>query len=265
MLTLNGHKLTPTVFPDKTSQVWQLPDWLIKGNSKYLLDWRWESESEILQIMQLMDLIKEYCNNAEVELYAPYLPYARQDKLIRNEESFALNTFTKIINGLNFKVVKSLDVHNPIYTDRLVDKFFNIPPVAFHTWALDKVKPDIIVFPDHGAFTRYPHLWDLPHAKFRKQRDQATGKIVGHELEIGDGYFNKAKARVLVVDDICDGGATFLSVAKAIKGINSSLELHLAVTHGIYSKGLGDLCRAFESVLNTDSYIDGNTIGAFEV
>jgi ribose-phosphate pyrophosphokinase len=42
----------------------------------------------------------------------------------------------------------------------------------------------------------------------------------------------------LIVDDICDGGATFIGIADAIHEKDPDADVRLYVTHGIFSKGI---------------------------
>ena len=44
----------------------------------------------------------------------------------------------------------------------------------------------------------------------------------------------------LIVDDICDGGGTFIPLAKKLKNAGAKT-VTLYVTHGIFSKGLDPL------------------------
>jgi ribose-phosphate pyrophosphokinase len=68
-----------------------------------------------------------------------------------------------------------------------------------------------------------------------KKRDLQTGKIIGYELIDKPDLSGKL---VLVVDDICDGGGTFLALSNAIdEHSGNACEKHLYVTHGIFSKG----------------------------
>jgi len=268
MITINGHKLVPTVFPDKTTQVWKLPEWLFK-HSSYWIDWRWENESEVIQLAQLMHLLthKNPEGASHTVLYSPYLPYARQDKNVENNETFALRTMAAVINTLAFEKVISLDVHNESVADSSIRHFQNIPPVLYHQYLLKMIDPELIVFPDHGAWGRYPHLHDRPNVCFQKKRDQSTGQIIGHALmpDQNNERIKDAK-NILVVDDICDGGATFISVAKAIDEINqyADYQLSLAVTHGLFSKGLSLLQTAgFNSIWATNSI--KNCTASFEV
>lgn len=54
----------------------------------------------------------------------------------------------------------------------------------------------------------------------------------------------------MIIDDICDGGATFLAIAGQVKPAH----LTLIVTHGIFSKGLDALAEKFDSIITSDSY-----------
>ena len=46
-----------------------------------------------------------------------------------------------------------------------------------------------------------------------------------------------------MVDDLCDGGATFILLAKELLS-KGAKEVHLFVSHGIFSRGLGVLFDA---------------------
>ena len=74
----------------------------------------------------------------------------------------------------------------------------------------------------------------MPVTFCEKERDVSTGWITGFKLESPEIVVGKD---ILITDDICDGGMTFLKCAEALKeaGANS---VSLYVTHGIFSKGL---------------------------
>ena len=63
MIKLNGHIITPTIFPDKTSQVWKLEqDWFFPTNN--VITWEFENEAEFMQLAQLNDLVQATCGSA---------------------------------------------------------------------------------------------------------------------------------------------------------------------------------------------------------
>ena len=51
------------------------------------------------------------------------------------------------------------------------------------------------------------------------------------------------------MDDICDGGRTFIELAKALK-VDGPRSVWLYVTHGIFSQGFG----VFAGIFTTDSF-----------
>jgi ribose-phosphate pyrophosphokinase len=230
MVTLNGVEIKPTIFPDKTSQVWKLPEGLIKEENT--IKWRFEFEAELIHLAQLMDLIAVTTGfRSKTNLYMPYLPYARQDKEVSNTSTFALRTFSWLLNKLGFRNVSVFDSHSEV---PVINGFKNILPLNEIYTARVAVYPDAVAFPDIGACNRYELCVPMstPRVFGEKKRNPLTGVIEEYELH-GDV---KDKA-VLIIDDICDGGATFIHLANGLYA-NGAKEVHLYVSHGIFSKGL---------------------------
>lgn len=253
MIKVNGHKVEPTHFPDGTTQVWKLPKEVFESKEA-LVDWRFEREDEILTIVQLGMLLACYYGPGQRILKVPYLPYARQDKPVSNEWTFALHPFLRMLNDSNFGKVVTWDVHNEKATFALIGHE-NIEPQMVHYKLIKELGIKTIIYPDAGAYIRYPWLRDdkdLAKAVFAKRRDQATGKVDGFEI-LDKSEFRPGPA--LIVDDICDGGATFLGLEKEIRdrGLRDSFKLHLFVTHGLWSKGKEILEKAGITLWTTNS------------
>lgn len=220
MITLNGYKITPTIFPDKTSQVWNIPAEIIEQD-QYKIEWSFENEAEIVHLLQLAQLVKAH-------LYIEYLPYARQDKEVSNSTTFALQTFIKIIQTGDFCSVSVLDPHS---THLLPKDWHIVKPENKIQKIIERLQCKVC-YPDKGAAKRYKlHTLNHPPVIAEKVRNQQTGAIEGmkldHDTVCGD---------YLIVDDICDGGRTFTEAANLLykAGANS---VYLYTTHGIYSKG----------------------------
>lgn len=228
-------EVSPTIFPDKTSQVWKLDDETVRRLEKAdaaAIRWDFESEAEFLHLAQLVTLLKTF--QLVVNLDLPYLPYARQDKPIGNAATFALHAFAKLLNALELDSVRVLDAHSG-KAGALIKNLEDRAPRKEIAEALRKAGTDLLLFPDAGAKTRYDayRLADCVYAD--KERDQSTGFIKG--VAIRGSVKGK---RLLIVDDICDGGMTFKLVAQqALK--DGAKEVHLFVTHGIFSKGVETL------------------------
>lgn len=240
MITINSHKLIPTIFPDNTSQVWQLPDSI--KNADYLdVIWHFEEEREIIDLLSLRSLKNSHHFNkrepwSTMNLHIPYLPYARQDKDIENNNTFNLHIFAKLINLLKCELITSIDVHNLDLTKKLIQNFGSVNVNHIHFKLIEKLKPDHIIYPDSGAALRY-RINHLSQLCFYKTRNPLNGTITDHYLSFEDQKFIKDKDTILILDDICDGGATFISMTRKLKTYAKDLKIYLFVTHGLFSRG----------------------------
>ena len=223
MIKVNDYKLNPTIFPDKTSQVWNLPSNLLV-DPIIVITWDFDHEGEFIHIAQLVELLRKYESKIgyrrEIRLYIPYMPYARQDKEISNETTFAGLVFAKLLDNLDVDEITSVDVHNPKIFECLTN-FRNLSVDHMISDIIKAEKIDIVVFPDKGARSRYEEdikKW-CPSVKILhciKIRDQSTGNIEKLEI-VGVATFSSGENfRYLVADDICDGGASPIRTAQGL-------------------------------------------------
>lgn len=107
---------------------------------------------------------------------------------------------------------------------------------------------DAIIFPDKGAYDRYRLL------NFGKTRDA----IIFNKVRGDNGNIKKygpiypdminPNGRYLVIDDICDGGATFIHLHDSLKELGWNGKLYLQVTHGLYTKGQDELRKRYRDI-----------------
>ena len=152
MITVDGHKVTPTIFPDKTSQVWRLPEEVLSAESNVII-WDFESENELMHLAQLKELLDAYDDRKrDINLHIRYLPYGRQDKPTANDSTFALRAFAKQLNSLHFSEVEIFDPHSSIAiaeirNSKAIDPFPEIAKALVDT-------AGVTCFPDAGAAVR---------------------------------------------------------------------------------------------------------------
>lgn len=231
MIKLNGHPVTPTIFPDSTSQVWKVDNTHF-FNLANVITWEFENEAEFMHVAQLKTLI-EVKVGPDIDLELPYLPYARQDKAVTNLSTFAFYPFCHLLNFLNFKSIWVFDPHNVEEAKRMIN---NIEVAVPDTSRLLRKLKALPVYPDAGAANRYEDSYSINKVlRCEKVREPLTGEITGVKV-IG----KVQKKSYLIVDDICDGGRTFIEVAKKLYLLGAK-EVHLYVSHGIFSKGLKPL------------------------
>lgn len=243
MIEVNGFRIDATHFPDGTQQVWKLPNYLM-DQKRYEILWRFDSEIELITLAQLYDLLSYATDSsAEFTLSLSYLPYGRQDKDISNEATFGLHTFLRglqeWVQPMNLRV---FDPHSMVIKDYFKDVVVVLPNI-------DNLarEYDYVCFPDKGAALKYTTT--KPVIIGDKERDQATGRITSYKVE-GDILGKK----ILVVDDICDGGATFVLLGQALKFQGATQDLY--ISHGIFSRGvagINSLREYFGKIITTDS------------
>lgn len=242
-------KFETTLFPDGTSQVWKL-DRLPQPEDTAEILWMFQSEAEVFRVIQLASLLSEY-NVEDIVLNVPFLPYGRQDKEYGNDSCFALETLRYTLLHAGISTIKTYDAHSS------ASGAVSTPPTAFHQAVFNH---DVICFPDAGALERYrgsfPNVSNFLFCE--KVRNQATGEITGLELY---GKTVLPMSSILIMDDICDGGMTFIKVAELLKREVLPLHIDLAVSHGIFSKGKQVLHDAGIRNIFTTNSLFGNPDG----
>ena len=229
MLYINDKKVTPTIFPDKTSQVWNLDPLLFKERH-WAVTWQFEGEGEIMHLAQIRALAEN--SRITCSLVLPYLPYGRQDKDVGNEATFALHSFSDMVNALVFREVIIMDPHSQVAVDRIMRSLADYP-ISKVSAVFEECGASMVCYPDEGAAKKYTKIYPFRSIVYgQKKRDFMDGAILSYEI-----MGNSARQSVLIVDDICDGGATFIRLAGLLKAQDVK-EIHLFVTHGIFSKGL---------------------------
>jgi ribose-phosphate pyrophosphokinase len=110
----------------------------------------------------------------------------------------------------------------------------------------------IVISPDAGSAKKV-HLYSEYNDKIKevvncvKHRDLSNGNITLKVLEP-----ERCKDRnCVIIDDLCDGGRTFLAIAEQIE----PKHLTLIVTHGIFSYGTKQLEEKFDEIIISNSYI----------
>lgn len=257
MIALNGNLIKPTMFPDGTSQVWKIsPSCFEKDRqSDNVVKWTFEHEAEFLHVLQLLDLVR-VIDGGTATLQIPYFPYARQDKELSNTKTFALQSFCAALWAATTSRIVAFDVHSD-RVEHWINMFTNHPFENIHPRELlEKVLTnyEAVVFPDQGAADRYGECvrdMGMPYLVAQKVRDQSTGRITDYTLDWPEEW-DAEETRILVIDDICDGGATFIELGKRLQKILRKPP-SLYVSHGIFSKGLDELKQFYKKIITTNS------------
>jgi phosphoribosylpyrophosphate synthetase len=211
----------------------------------------------MIQLRELLHSSEIFANFA----YIPYLPYARQDKNISNDATFAKIPMIRLLAHY-YDTISSLDVHSE--NQELFD-INNISPQTLIDQAIQRSGGPsnvMVVFPDRGAWDRYNDVtYGLDFMVMDKVRNQLSGKI--ESLEISDVYtlngINK-DTTFLIIDDISDYGGTFKMAAKAIHKDHPDNLVNLYVTHFLGHGGVEPLYEAgINKIFTSDSLTEYRT------
>jgi len=213
-----------------------------------------QSSDDILAMMLAKDIMDRHTWTENKYLRIPYLPYARQDRA-QDTSAFSLKVMANLINSMNFKKVTTYDVHSNV-SAALINNIENISLEAIAS-NHGSLRSDIdkynytLVSPDAGAEKKVAALarvLAVPYITAYKTRDETTGKLT-NPIVLQD----KVPECVCIIDDICDGGRTFLNLAKVLRAKGAKI-IGLYVTHGIFSQGLGVFDGEIDIIYTTDTY-----------
>ena len=189
-----------------------------------------------------------------IDLFIPYFPAARQDRVMIKGESLSVKVYADIINGLQLNKVFVFDAHSEV-TPALVNNCEVIPNHTFIQQVLKVIGENVkLISPDGGALKKIykvsEFLGGVDVVECSKSRDVKTGRLSGFKVYEDD--LNGIDC--LIVDDICDGGGTFVGLAEELKKKNAG-KLYLAVSHGIFNKGF-EVLNCFDKIFTTNSVKD---------
>lgn len=213
------------------------------------------SDSIMAVLLATDALRRSYPNNDGIELTMPYLPYARQDRVCNTGEALSIRVFADLINSQNYRSVEVHDAHSDV-GPALIDRCTNVCVSEILTWWIfrDLHKDSILISPDAGSNKKVEKIsraFDRDgFIRADKTRDTKTGEITGTKV-----YGDVMGKNCLIVDDICDGGRTFIALAKELRA-EGAKHVSLYVTHGIFSNGLDELYKVMDHIITTQSFCE---------
>ncbi len=241
--------------------------WFFKGVDGYIITARIRSSEDLMELVMATDALRRvaraFSSKAEIILKLGYTPYARQDRVCDAGEAFGMKAFANIINSLGFEDVLVLDPHSDVVC-ATIDSCYSIDMYDIvRSWMGSMARTGIpelnlhlddwdFISPDAGANKKTAKLAGAfkktSFIRADKLRDCTNGEILETVV------YGQPKKKVMIFDDICDGGMTFIKLAEALqaKGVE---DINLYVTHGIFSKGLLPLTEAgIKRIFTTNTF-----------
>ena len=205
------------------------------------------NSDDLFLLMQLSDILNRQCVSIE-KITIAYLMTMRCDRLFSFEQPFSLKIVADVINSFNAERVVIIEPHSITCLDLIKNS------EARYTSKDLLEYPTTVCFPDKGAFIRYStNMLMRPHIVCSKIRDVATGKIMSFSIDKICEY--KEGNDIIVIDDLCDGGGTFIGIASKLRELKPR-KLTLAITHAVQKEGIECVASVYDEVVITNSYKD---------
>ena len=225
----------------------------------------WTRINSFLDI-ELMISAKSALHNLgyrDIRLYVAYFLGARSDRKFKEGGSnYLKQVICPIINLQNFNKVVVLDPNSDVL-EACLDNFEKIDNYQLVDYALGVLNdtsdlPIKLVSPDAGALKKIYSVSEHTGVKdiviAAKVRDE-EGHIVRTDVP---GIDPNKPASYVIIDDICDGGRTFIEISKTILQSSPTSRVFLVVTHGIFSGGFLTLWDNLNGIFTTNSVEDIN-------
>ena len=223
--------------------------------SKVVIEARLNSGNDIIELLMLNNIIDKNFKGFEKELKLYYTMFSRQDRAANIGEAESLKVFCNLINSMNFDKVITFDNHSDV-ANALLNNNEEVTQLDLVKRAIPiPSEYDYVISPDAGAnkkTLKVAQYLEIPVIQADKTRDTLTGEITG--TVVYADWQTIGQTKVLIVDDICDGGRTVIEIAKILKekGVDT---INCFFTHGIFSKGYDVLFNSgIDKIFTTNSF-----------
>jgi ribose-phosphate pyrophosphokinase len=238
-------------YPDKTSYV------SVDPISEFTF--RINSYEDLWHLNQIVDALNYQKITPTITI--PNLIDAQADRRFNKNESSGLKLVCKFLNNMdaNFKIFHP---HNSEVVEVLLDNVEIIDNKSFiikvlnsiHDAGIKNFNNLILMSSDAGGFKPLMKLcdkikWQGEVASASKSREFKEGKTILTQLIAHNDFRGKD---ILIIDDICVKGGTFIGLSKLLKERNCG-KLYLAVSHLTIEEPNYELWDSFDTVFTTDS------------
>lgn len=219
---------------------------------------RLRTANDVMALVMVTDAVRRLDPDTPLRLFMPYTPYARQDRVCNPGESFSLKAFANLINGLGFERVTVVDPHSDVVgavldNVRIISQFDVINKYDQFIKVVMTGR-SVFVSPDAGANKKTSELAKFFNHDSFVRADKLRNLLTGDIKETIVYADDLSGLTTVICDDICDGGRTFIELAKVLKA-KGAAKVILYVTHGIFSKGIEPLIKGgIDEIYTTDAF-----------
>ncbi|WP_152655115.1 ribose-phosphate diphosphokinase [Oceanobacillus sp. CFH 90083] len=186
----------------------------------------------LFEVLQIAEVAKTK-GAKDIVLVSPYLSFSRQDRRTHEGEPFTLKLICDLYRMNGISTIITVDVHN-MFAFRNIDiNIINIDPIDIWSqyFSLKDLETVVLLSPDNGGGKRisnYARRLGIPSVSLDKNKD-ITGKT--WYTEANEDVINRLRKRdVLIIDDLCSSGSTFIPLANFLLNYHPK-SITYAITH----------------------------------
>jgi ribose-phosphate pyrophosphokinase len=215
----------------------------IYNNAIILYNWFDEKERDLMLLLTKIGAVRKTYGMIDIIVYAPYLPYARQDRVFEVGQDIAIETFVNAVKMDNKITIETMGLHcNNIYS--ITNDKIKITDFGLNNFE--------IVFSDLNAKNHFILKEINKYITFEKIR---TNKSI--ELTMIP-FLGEPKKKYIICDDVIAGGRTFIECAKKLKEkFGNDIIIEIFVYNAFLDYGLNNLIQSGISkihIVNKYSY-----------
>lgn len=205
MIVLNDKKVVFGTFPNKEINL-KIADLYILESS--IIKWTYEDDGDFFKLATVKHYLDEM--NVTTSLIINYMPYSRMDR-VNGVYVVTCPIACELINNMFFTSVHVREPHSGVCMSNLSKACQFLWTAEWLPILMVEDRWDSVFFPDEGAKGRYKVDSVYRTGWGTKRRKFESGIIEQYSIvgEVGD--------RVLIVDDLCSRGGTFVAAAKLLK------------------------------------------------
>ena len=269
MLYLNDNKVEFITFPNQEKRL-DLPLEFVNNLHENIVLWNYETDASIFELLLFDEVMTKLKHH--YKLVIGYMPYSRMDRTNEKNTAFSLKVLTQLLSEQTsaLKEIFVLDPHSPETLTKFKEFGMKVQEIDYsladEVMEFSNVNLDEtwIVFPDRGAANRYDY-YKYPNVIIcEKTRNFATGAIESVKAKITKSngtsvtkgmYPKDTKQNLIVIDDLCSYGGTFV---KALEAIEEHPQINfdkawLVITHAEKAMEEGKVLEKYDKVFCTDS------------
>lgn len=262
MLYLNDNEVKFIILPNQEKRL-DLPLEFINNLHENIVLWTYETDASIFELLLFDEVMAKL--EHRYKLVIGYMPYSRMDRVHEANTAFSLKVIVQLLSEQTsaLEEVFVLDPHSPETLNKFKEFGMKVQEIDYSLadevmeFANVNLDETWIVFPDKGAANRY-NYYKYPNVIIcEKTRNFATGAIESVKVDTSSNTFitKEMKPNLIVIDDLCSYGGTFVKVLEAIEkhpDINFD-EAWLIVTHAEKAMEKGKILEKYDKVFCTDS------------